>query len=104
MTNDLKRTFRGLLGVWCVLLALLALTVGTAFIALGQWNGIINLAIAAGKAVIVAAFFMHLRRSPALLRITIAVPLVALAILVGLSATDFATRAHRGETAGTLHR
>jgi cytochrome c oxidase subunit 4 len=84
---------RGDLFVWIALLVLLALTVGTSFIPMGRINLIVNLAIAAAKALLVAVFFMHVWRGGALVRFVALVGLAWLAILVLLSANDFATRA-----------
>jgi caa(3)-type oxidase subunit IV len=52
---------------WAALLALLALTFGLAHLKLGAFNAVASLAIAAVKVVLVALFFMHLRRGRALL-------------------------------------
>ena len=55
--------------VWLALLVLLGITVGSAYIPLGVFNGVINYTIAAAKAALVLIFFMHLDRSRALLRL-----------------------------------
>ena len=80
------------LGVWAALLALLALTAGSAFVHLGVWNSVINMAIAVAKAALVVLFFMHLKTATALLRIVAAAALFMLAVLFGLSHADYATR------------
>jgi len=77
---------------WVALMALLVATFGVAHFRLGAWNPIAALAIAAAKVVLVALFFMHLRRSTALVVLFSVVALFALAILFGLSGTDYATR------------
>lgn len=92
MNAELRRDFRGCLGVWGVLLVLLLLTFGSAFLRLGPWNGVANLLIAAIKALLIATFFMRLRNAGALHRLAAAVPLLALALLFGLSHADYATR------------
>jgi len=84
---------RAYVGVWIALLALLALTAGSAFVNLGAWNSVANLVIAAAKALLVAAFFMHLRRhASALVRVFAAAALFTLALLFALSGADYATR------------
>ena len=88
MTGEFRRLF----GVWLALLALLGLTVGTAFIDLGAWNAALNLSIAAIKATLVAIFFMHLGRAPALLRLAAGLPVAILAILFVLAHGDYASR------------
>ncbi len=78
--------------VWVALLALLLLTLGSAYVPLGRLNAAINLAIAAAKALLVVFFFMHLRSAHSMLRIAAAAGFFWLAILIGLSLTDFTVR------------
>jgi len=80
------------LWVWLALMALLALTCASAFVKLGIWNGIANLAIAAVKVALVGVFFMHLRTEHGLIRLCAAVALFMLALLFGISSADYATR------------
>ena len=79
------------IGVWVALMALLALTCGSAFVSLGAWNSIANFGIAVLKALLVAAFFMHLTRAP-VYRIVILCAIFVLSLLLGLSAADYSTR------------
>ena len=77
---------------WLVLLALLAMTVLLAYQPLGALNTWLALAIASGKALIVAAVFMELREQRGL---TVAFALAGflwLAILLWLAGADFLTR------------
>ncbi|WP_245549314.1 cytochrome C oxidase subunit IV family protein [Noviherbaspirillum massiliense] len=78
--------------VWVCLMVLLMLTCGSAFLHLGAWNSIINLAIAVVKALLIALFFMHLRSSRALVRLLAVTALATLALLFVLSGSDYATR------------
>jgi len=78
--------------VWVALICLLLITLGSAYVPLGWMNSAINLAIAAVKALLVAFFFMHLRSAHYVLRIAASAGLLWLAILIGLSLTDFAVR------------
>ena len=79
--------------VWVGLMALLALTAASAFVDLGAWNSVANFAIAATKVMLVAAFFMHLRRhASALVRVFAGAALFMLALLFALSGADYATR------------
>ena len=78
--------------VWVALICLLLLTLGSAYMNLGRLNAGINLAIAAAKAWLVAFLFLHLRSSHYMLRIAAATGFFWLAILIGLSLTDFAVR------------
>jgi len=77
---------------WLALLALLALTAGSAFIPLGAFNLVLNLAIALAKALLVVFLFMHVRRGTPMIRVFALAGLMWLALLVGLSLTDFVVR------------
>ena len=78
--------------VWLGLLALLALTVCSAYLSLGWMNSVINLAIAAAKSLLVLMFFMHLRSGDPVLRVIAAAGFFWLAILLTLPLTDFLMR------------
>jgi cytochrome c oxidase subunit IV len=78
--------------VWVALICLLAVTLASAYVPLGRENSAINLAIAVAKALLVAFFFMHLRSAHYMLRIAAMAGFFWLAILIGLSLTDFAVR------------
>lgn len=82
------RTFR----IWIALMALLALTLSSAYLRMGPWNSVVNLAIAFAKAALVATFFMHLRGSLILVRVIAGTALFTLALLFAVSSTDYATR------------
>ena len=73
-------------------MVLLALTCGSAFVAAGTWNSVANFGIAILKALLVAAFFMHLASTRAVYRIVLLSALLILSLLLGLSATDYSTR------------
>ncbi|HSN20070.1 MAG TPA: cytochrome C oxidase subunit IV family protein [Usitatibacter sp.] len=77
---------------WLALMALLAATFTLAHFRLGAANTAVGLAIAAAKVALVGLFFMHLRRASALIAIFAVATLFWLAILFGLSGTDYATR------------
>lgn len=67
------------------LLALLALTVASAFVDLGGFNSAANLAIAAAKAALIAVLFMQLPRQGVLPRLVVAAVALWLAILFALT-------------------
>lgn len=92
MTNRENHAYQRIVLVWIALMALLLLTFGSAYLKLGAWNSAINLGIAAVKAFLVAVFFMHLRSASTMLRIVAATALLTLALLLGLSHSDYATR------------
>jgi cytochrome c oxidase subunit IV len=78
--------------VWLGLITLLLLTLGSAYLPLGWVNGVVNLAIAVAKALLVMIFFMHLRSSHYVLKIAAAAGFFWLALLIGLSLADFLAR------------
>lgn len=78
--------------IWAALLALLALTCGSAYVPLGFFNGVINLGIAAIKALLVMVFFMQLKSDRPVIRIFAGAAFLWLAILMGLSLVDFLAR------------
>jgi cytochrome c oxidase subunit IV len=78
--------------VWGVLLLLLLLSFGSAYIPLGTLNVIINLGIAAVQALLVMFFFMHLRSSNALLRVAAFAAFCWLLVLVSLTLSDILSR------------
>jgi cytochrome c oxidase subunit IV len=88
----LRRNIGIYIGVWCALMILLLLTAGSAYLRLGIWNVVVNMAIAALKTACVALVYMRLRRAVPLLRLVAALALLTLAVLFGLSHTDFMTR------------
>jgi cytochrome c oxidase subunit 4 len=81
------------------LFLLLALTVGAAFVPMGPMNAVASFGIALLKALLVAVFFMQLRRPDTLLRLAAAAGLFWLATLIGLTLSDYLTR-HRATDAG----
>jgi len=78
---------------------LLALIVGTAatvwasFLELGVWNPIIALAIATSKMMLVVLFFMHVKYSTKLTKLTVGAGAFTFLILVGMTLADYFTRA-----------
>lgn len=78
--------------VFAALLILTAVTVAVAFVDLGGLNNAVALAIAATKAALVMLWFMHVKGSSSLIRLTIAAGGLWLAILIGLTLADYTTR------------
>ena len=90
---DSTKTYAIILGT------LLVLTIVTALVAridLGPFSTIIALGIACTKMMLVALFFMHVRHSTKLTKVVIVGGLLWLAILLGITMTDFATRTWMG--------
>jgi len=82
--------------VFASLLVLTATTVAVAFVDLGTLNNVVAMAIAAVKAMLVVLFFMHVRYSTRLTGLVIGSGLFALAIMIGLTLIDYATRGWLG--------
>jgi cytochrome c oxidase subunit 4 len=78
--------------VFATLIALTLLTVGVAFIDLGQLNIVLNLAIAVCKALLVMLFFMHLRYSTHLTWIVAAAGVIWLGHFILFTMSDYLTR------------
>ncbi len=89
-----------------ILFALLvgtALTVLASFFDLGEWhiapgltlfwNPVVALAIATSKMLLVVLFFMHVKYSPRLTKLTVASGLFMFLVLVGMTLADYFTRA-----------
>ena len=78
--------------VFAILMVGTALTVWAAFINMGPFNDIVAMAIAVTKATFVVLYFMHVRHSTRLTKITVVAGFLWLAILVGLLLSDYFTR------------
>ena len=79
-----------------IVLALLmgtAITVWASFIDLGPWNPVIALAIACTKAVLVVLFFMHVKYSSKLTKLTVGAGVFTFLVLIGMTLSDYMTRA-----------
>ncbi|MGD0801932.1 MAG: cytochrome C oxidase subunit IV family protein [Terracidiphilus sp.] len=79
-----------------ILFALLAgtgLTVWASFIDLGPWNPVIALAIASTKAILVVLFFMHVKYSSKLTKLTVCSGIFMFLVLVSMTLTDYISRA-----------
>ncbi len=79
--------------IFLALLALTTLTVGASFLELGIFNPIIALAIAVVKATLVVLFFMHVKYSPRLTKLTVIAGLFTFVVLIGMTLSDYFTRA-----------
>jgi cytochrome c oxidase subunit 4 len=77
---------------WLALMLCLAATLASSYLPMGPWNTVTNMGISCIKGVLIALFFMELREAPALLRIAAIAGLLWLALLFGISWSDFGTR------------
>ena len=69
-----------------------ALTVAAAFMDLGAFNDAVALTIAVIKATLVVLFFMHVRHSARMTKLSIVAGFLWLAILIGLTTADYFSR------------
>jgi cytochrome c oxidase subunit 4 len=74
--------------VWIALLMLTAITVIVAKLHLGAFSTLTAIVIASIKAGLVLWFFMHLKYEKRLLKLLLLVPIVTLAVIIGLTFVD----------------
>ncbi|HMI82714.1 MAG TPA: cytochrome C oxidase subunit IV family protein [Polyangiaceae bacterium] len=82
--------------IFFALLVLTGTTVAVAFVDLGPLNNVVALGIAACKATLVILYFMHVRYATRLTSLVIVSGVFWLAIMVGLTLADYATRGWLG--------
>lgn len=80
------------LSIFAALMVLSAITVGAAFVDLGSLNPIVALAIAGLKATLVILYFMHVKYSSRLTKLTVVMSMFFVAILFAETLMDYATR------------
>jgi cytochrome c oxidase subunit IV len=73
-----------------------ALTVAVTYVHLGAFNLTVALAIAITKAMLVILFFMHLKYSPKLIKVTFGASIFFFLIMVVITLSDYLTRAQMG--------
>jgi cytochrome c oxidase subunit IV len=80
---------------FAVFIALLVMTVTTAvvaFVDLGPFNIVVALTIAFIKALLVILYFMHVKQSSNVVKVTVAAGFFWLAIMITYSLSDYASR------------
>ncbi len=80
------------LTIFGALMVLTAVTVGAAYVDLGAFNFLVAIAIACFKASLVVWYFMHVKWQSQMTKLTLATGLFTLAILLGMSLIDYASR------------
>jgi cytochrome c oxidase subunit IV len=80
------------LTIFAALMVLSTLTVVAAFVNLGAFNPIVALAIAGLKATLVILYFMHVKYSSRLTKLTVVLSMFFVAILFAETLMDYATR------------
>jgi cytochrome c oxidase subunit IV len=79
--------------VFGTLLTFTAITVGAAFIDLGIFNPVVALGIACFKACVVILFFMHVKYSSRLVKMTVGAGFFTFLVLITMTMTDYMSRA-----------
>lgn len=79
--------------IFAILMVLTAVTIGVAYVDLGAMNAVVALAIACFKATIVVLYFMHVKYSTRLIKLTVVAGLYWMGILFVLTFGDYLTRA-----------
>lgn len=79
--------------VFGTLLLFTGITVGAAFIDLGIFNPVVALGIACFKACVVILFFMHVKYSSRLVKMTVGAGFFTFLVLVTMTMTDYISRA-----------
>lgn len=85
-------TVRGAILTWAALVLLLITTLALAYVPMGLGNTVASLGIAAVKAALIMLIYMKLWRGPALHRFAAAMLGLWLAIMIGITFTDYLTR------------
>lgn len=75
------------------LLVFTALTVGASYIEMGLWNPVVALAIGVVKATLVVLFFMGVKYSTKLTKLTVGAGLFTFLALVSMTLSDYISRA-----------
>jgi cytochrome c oxidase subunit IV len=79
--------------VGSILLVLTAATCAISYVDLGVFNAVVALFIAVSKASIVVLFFMHVKYSSKLTKLTVFSGLFTFCVLIALTLSDYMTRA-----------
>lgn len=78
--------------IFMALMVLTAVTVGAAFVNLGQFNFLVAMIIACFKASLVIWYFMHMKYQSHLTKLALAIGLFFLAILLSETMIDYASK------------
>ncbi len=79
--------------IFAALLVATGLTVGASYIEMGVFNPIVAIGIAVIKATLVVLFFMHVKYSSKLTKLTVAAGLFTFLALIGMTLSDYISRA-----------
>ncbi|MGA9669062.1 MAG: cytochrome C oxidase subunit IV family protein [Terracidiphilus sp.] len=79
--------------IFATLLVFTALTVGASFVEMGVFNPIVAIAIGVVKATLVVLFFMGVKYSTKLTKLTVGAGLFTFLVLIGMTLADYFSRA-----------
>jgi len=79
-------------GIFLTLMVLTSITIAVAYVNLGQMNKVVALGIASFKATLVVLYFMHVKYASRLTKLIVVSGLFFLAILLGLTMSDYSSR------------
>lgn len=79
--------------IFLALLVLTATTVAVSYVDLGVFNAVVALAIACIKMTLVVLFFMHVKYSPKLTKLTVISGLFTFLALISMTLADYISRA-----------
>jgi cytochrome c oxidase subunit 4 len=92
MSNASVRTLRLYLIVWLALMALVALTVASAYVKLGGFNLVTSMLISAAKTALVMTLYMELRREDGTTVVFALTGFFWLILMIAPTLADIATR------------
>ncbi|HEU5401999.1 MAG TPA: cytochrome C oxidase subunit IV family protein [Terriglobales bacterium] len=87
-------------GVFLALVVFTVTTYSVAMVDLGPFNALVAIVIAMIKSMLVILFFMHVKYSPKMTKVTIFAGFCFLLILLSLSMTDYISRPWTGPESG----
>jgi cytochrome c oxidase subunit 4 len=79
--------------IFITLLVFTGITIGASYLEMGPWNPVVAIGIAVFKATLVVLFFMHIKYSSKLMKLTVGAGLFTFLVLVGMSLSDYISRA-----------
>lgn len=91
--TESKITLKTYLVIFAILMVLLVVTVAVAYVHLpSPWGVTVAMIIAVAKATLVVLYFMHVIENSRLTKLIVVTGFIFLAIMVGITMTDYLTR------------
>jgi cytochrome c oxidase subunit IV len=79
--------------IFLTLLAFTGLTVGASYVEMGVWNPVVAIAIGVVKATLVVLFFMGVKYSTKLTKLTVGAGVFMFIVLISMTLADYISRA-----------